>query len=98
MDKMTHILETLNAMAPQWCMQFENVPELTAVFTVSDSGLLLLNGEPVCLACEVDVSGIFIDVESFGFLTTAGKECRFCVDWHFQGAPILLPWSDAAAV
>lgn len=98
MDKMTKMLEILNAMGLQWSAQFDNAPELRAVFTVGESGLLLLNGEPVCLACEVDPSSIFIDVESFGFLTAAGEECRFCVDWRFKGAPVLLPWTDAAAV
>lgn len=93
MENKIHLLNTLNEIGPEWAGQFDYDPELPLVFSVNDSGDLMLNGDLVCPLDAVDISTIFIDIEFFGFYTVDGKEIRFTVDWPYAEPPELLPWT-----
>lgn len=92
METPDHLLEVLNELGPTWIRQFERQPRLSVFFSVSGTGILMLNDEEVCPVEDVDLSTIFVDVESFGFFTQTGEEIRFYVDWPYVGPPRLLPW------
>lgn len=80
-------LDALNEIGPAWADQFENKPDMPVLFSVDETGMLRINGEPLCPVSEVDADSICIDVDFFGFYLNSGDKYVICVDWPYEGDP-----------
>ena len=84
------IINHLDALVQEWKGQFDNPPEESPVnFTISDSGMLCVNGIILFNAHKVDLSSLAFEVEAFYISSCDGEEYELGLNWRVTGLPYL---------